>query len=75
MRGDQGNLKEGEEILEKFGDGDAGDAGIVFACQAVEHYEINRYGTMREWADELGMNDIAKLLSQTLTEEPTRMRS
>jgi ferritin-like metal-binding protein YciE len=65
----KGILKEGEEVLEKFGDTDAGDASVIFGCQAVEHYEINRYGTMREWANELGMADISKLLSQTLAEE------
>ena len=65
----QGILSEGEEILGKFGKTDAGDAAIIFACQAVEHYEISRYGSMREWADELGLEDVAALLNETLDEE------
>jgi ferritin-like metal-binding protein YciE len=55
--------------LSEFGAGPAGDAGIIFAAQAVEHYEINRYGTMVEWATELKMAPVAKLLKKTLDEE------
>ncbi|HXT05792.1 MAG TPA: ferritin-like domain-containing protein [Roseiarcus sp.] len=65
----EGILKEGEEVLEQFGDSPAGDAGIIFACQAVEHYEINRYGTMVAWASELKLRPVAQLLKQTLEEE------
>ena len=65
----KGILKEGDDVLDKFGETSAADAGIIFACQAVEHYEINRYGTMKEWAHELGMKDVEKLLSATLDEE------
>ena len=65
----KGILQEGEEILEVFGDTDACDAGVIFACQAVEHYEINRYGTLKQWAKELGMKDAAKLLNASLDEE------
>jgi ferritin-like metal-binding protein YciE len=65
----EGILKEGDEVLEQFGEGPAGDAGIIFGCQAVEHYEINRYGTMIAWATELKLNAVAKLLKQTLEEE------
>ena len=65
----EGILKEGDEVLSQFGSGPAGDAGIIFAAQAVEHYEINRYGTMHEWATELKLNSVAKLLKKTLDEE------
>lgn len=65
----KGILKEGEEILEKFGETAAGDAGVIFSCQAVEHYEINRYGSMREWAHDLGLDDVEDLLDATLEEE------
>jgi ferritin-like metal-binding protein YciE len=65
----EGILKEGEEVLEEFGASPAGDAGIIFSCQAVEHYEINRYGTMVAWASELKLSAVAKILKQTLEEE------
>ena len=45
------------------------DAGLIAAAQAVEHYEITRYGTLRRWAKMLGMDEAASLLEQTLTEE------
>ena len=45
------------------------DAGLLAAAQAVEHYEISRYGTMRTWAEELGLDDAASLLQETLEEE------
>jgi ferritin-like metal-binding protein YciE len=45
------------------------DAGLLAAAQAVEHYEISRYGTMKTWAHELGLLDAARLLDQTLLEE------
>ena len=45
------------------------DAGLISAAQAVEHYEINRYGTLATWADELGNSESAKLLKATLAEE------
>ena len=65
----EGILKEGDEIIGDFGASPAGDAGIIFACQAVEHYEINRYGTMLAWAKELKLKPVAKLLKATLDEE------
>jgi ferritin-like metal-binding protein YciE len=65
----EGILKEGDEVIGDFASGPAGDAAIIFACQAVEHYEINRYGTLHEWAKELKLNPVAKLLKQTLDEE------
>ena len=45
------------------------DAGLLAAAQAVEHYEISRYGTMKTWAQELGLTDVVRLLNQTLEEE------
>jgi ferritin-like metal-binding protein YciE len=45
------------------------DAAIIAAGQAVEHYEITRYGTLIAWAKKLGRNDIVQLLEQTLNEE------
>ena len=64
-----GILKEGDELLQDFGKTRAGDAAIVFSCQAVEHYEITRYGSMQTYAAELGHRDIAKRLGETLAEE------
>ena len=65
----KGIIEEGEEIMDDFEDSDALDAGLIAAGQAVEHYEISRYGTLRAWAQQLGMRDAAKLLDQTLAEE------
>lgn len=64
-----GILEEGEEILEEYKDTPALDAGLVSAAQAVEHYEITRYGTLKRWAQMLGMKDAEKLLDATLKEE------
>lgn len=64
-----GILEEGSEILEEFGNSPALDAGLLAAAQAVEHYEISRYGTLVAWAKHLGMTDAAALLQQTLDEE------
>lgn len=64
-----GILEEGEEILEDFKGSVALDAGLVSSAQAVEHYEIARYGTLKRWAALLGMKDVVKLLDQTLQEE------
>lgn len=68
-KGIQGILGEGEEVLKEFGDGEAGDAGVIASCQAVEHYEITRYGTMHAWATELGLDEIAEAIEETLAEE------
>lgn len=64
-----GILEEGEEIIEAFSNSPALDAGLVAAAQAVEHYEIARYGTLRRWAEVMGMQDAVSLLDQTLAEE------
>lgn len=65
----EGLISEGEEIIEEFKDAPALDAGLISAAQAVEHYEIARYGTLKRWAGELGMKDAAKLLDETLRQE------
>ncbi len=65
----KGLLDEGKEIMEAFDGTDALDAGLASAAQAVEHYEIARYGTLKTWASQLGMNDAARLLDKTLGEE------
>jgi ferritin-like metal-binding protein YciE len=64
-----GILEEGSEILEEYKGQPALDAGLVAAAQAVEHYEIARYGTLVTWAQELGMGEVAELLKATLAEE------
>lgn len=64
-----GILDEGQEIMEECGDPDACDAGMIAAAQAVEHYEITRYGTMIAWANQLGLREEAKLLKQNLNQE------
>ena len=65
----EGILEEGQEIIKEYKGSPALDAGLVSAAQAVEHYEIARYGTLRTWAEELGLDDAAKLLQETLDEE------
>jgi ferritin-like metal-binding protein YciE len=65
----QGLVEEAKEVMEEAEDPDVMDAGLLAAAQAVEHYEIARYGTLRAWAEELGHQDAATLLEQTLEEE------
>lgn len=64
-----GIIAEGEEVVEEFTGGGALDAGLISAAQAVEHYEITRYGTMLAWAKQLGLNEVEDLLKETLIEE------
>src|SRR6201993_4372568 len=64
-----GIIAEGQEIMKEFKGAPALDAGLLAAAQAVEHYEIARYGTLKSWASKLGMKDAVKLLDQTLAEE------
>ena len=64
-----GITAEGDETIEEFGDSPAIDAGLVATGQAVEHYEMARYGALSGWAMQLGMPDAAKLLNETLQEE------
>ena len=64
-----GILEEGKEIMKEYKNMPALDAGLLAAAQAVEHYEISRYGTLKTWAAKLGHKDAVKLLDQTLAEE------
>jgi ferritin-like metal-binding protein YciE len=66
-----GITEEGAEIIKEYKGSPALDAGLLAAAQAVEHYEISRYGTLRTWAEELGLGDAASLLQATLDEEKT----
>jgi ferritin-like metal-binding protein YciE len=65
----QGIIAEGEEIMEEYKGSVALDAGLISSAQAVEHYEIARYGTLIEWAGQLGLDEAAELLQQNLAEE------
>ncbi|WP_296575377.1 ferritin-like domain-containing protein [Phreatobacter sp.] len=65
----EGIVAEGEEIMEEFKGTPALDAGLISSAQAVEHYEITRYGTLKRWAEELGLKDAAALFAKTLAEE------
>lgn len=64
-----GIIEEGQEVLEEYEEAPALDAGLVASAQAVEHYEIARYGTLVTWAGLLGLKDAVQLLEQTLEEE------
>jgi ferritin-like metal-binding protein YciE len=64
-----GILEEGKSIMEEFKDTSALDAGLISAAQAVEHYEIARYGTLKSWAQQLRLNEVVALLDATLKEE------
>jgi len=64
-----GITEEGAEIMKDFKRMPALDAGLLAAAQTVEHYEMSRYGTLRTWAEELGLPEAARLLQATLDEE------
>ena len=64
----KGILEEGDEIMDEYAGSEALDAGLLAGGQAVEHYEMSRYGTLKAWATQLGMQDAAALLDQTLQE-------
>jgi ferritin-like metal-binding protein YciE len=64
-----GIIDEGKEIMDEYKGSPALDAGLLSAAQAVEHYEITRYGTLVTWANELGNQEAAQLLKATLGEE------
>ena len=64
-----GITDEGAEIMEEYKGSPALDAGLLAAAQAVEHYEMSRYGTLRTWAEQLGLKEAAILLEETLEEE------
>jgi ferritin-like metal-binding protein YciE len=64
-----GILEEGEEVLDEYKGTPALDAGLVAAAQAVEHYEIARYGTLKRWAQMLNLPQAVDLLEETLQQE------
>jgi ferritin-like metal-binding protein YciE len=64
-----GVIKEGQAVLERFAGGEAFEAGLIAAAQAIEHYEIARYGTLVAWAEQLGLSEAADLLEESLEEE------
>ncbi|WP_292291757.1 ferritin-like domain-containing protein [Marivita sp.] len=64
-----GIIKEAEDTAGEVDDTDVLDAALAAAAQAVEHYEISRYGTLVTWARELGRDDCASVLEETLAEE------
>ncbi|MDX7953305.1 DUF892 family protein [Lichenihabitans sp. Uapishka_5] len=65
----QGIVTEMQEDLEEFGGTDAADAVLIGCAQAVEHYEIARYGTLKSWAGQLGLDEAVTLFDATLSEE------
>src|SRR5262249_38246323 len=65
----KGLIKEAKELMSDHEDSPAADAALIAAAQKVEHYEIASYGTLRAWAERLGLGDAAQLLEQTLAEE------
>jgi ferritin-like metal-binding protein YciE len=67
--GIEGILEEGKEILDEFKGMPALDAGLLAGAQAVEHYEISRYGTLIAWAEKLGLKEAIPLLQENLEEE------
>ena len=64
-----GIIEEGQEVMKDYKGSPALDAGLLAAAQAVEHYEISRYGTLKTWAQELGLEEAVQLLDNTLAEE------
>ncbi len=64
-----GIIEEGQEVMKEYKGTPALDAGLLAAAQAVEHYEMSRYGTLRTWASELGLSGAVQLLDATLAEE------
>ena len=69
MRCDHRHTDEGAEIVKDYKGMPALDAGLLAAAQAVEHYEISRYGTLKAWAGKLGLSEAVELLEETLEEE------
>lgn len=65
----EGILEEAEELMDEIADASTLDAAMIAAAQAVEHYEIARYGTLVSWADLLGMDEAVDILRRTLAEE------
>jgi ferritin-like metal-binding protein YciE len=65
----EGIIEQGQEIMKEYKSSPALDAGLLSAAQSVEHYEISRYGTLRTWAEAMGLGRARTLLQQTLDEE------
>lgn len=65
----EGILEEGKEVMQEYNGSPALDAGLLAAAQAVEHYEISRYGTLKKWAEKLDLEAAVDLLEATLEEE------
>jgi ferritin-like metal-binding protein YciE len=65
----QGIIAEGEEIMDEYKGSVALDAGLISSAQAVEHYEIARYGTLKSWAGQLGLDEAVALIDANLQEE------
>lgn len=65
----EGLTAEGDDVIDETDSGAVRDAGLIYAAQGVEHYEIGRYGTLCAWAKQLGLTEAARLLAQTLKEE------
>jgi ferritin-like metal-binding protein YciE len=64
-----GLVEEGDEVVEEFPEGPVRDAGVIACAQAVEHYEMARYGTIIAWAKACGQEEIVRLMEETLEEE------
>lgn len=64
-----GILEEGKQMMEQYADSDALDAALISSAQAVEHYEMSRYGTLKRLAEKLHLEGAAELLDETLQEE------
>lgn len=65
----EGITKEADELIKEIEDKTTLDAALIASAQAVEHYEITRYGTLISWAKELGHKEVADILRETLAEE------
>src|SRR5262245_30205902 len=73
--GVEGILDEGQEVMKEFQGSPALDAGLLATAQAVQHYEIARYGALRTWAEEMGLIRAAELLQQSLDQEEATDRA
>ena len=65
----KGLIREGEEVVQADGDPVAKDVALIASAQRVEHYEIAAYGTVRELAKQLDLDEVASILDDTLSEE------
>ncbi|SRR6266542_830548 len=71
----KGLTEEAKDVMKDFKGSDALDAGLLSAAQAVEHYEISRYGTLKAWAEQIGLDQVVELLDATLQEEKNADRT